>query len=96
MLFIKDLVNNEELNKVQNFFTEYDSEIETITQEEVEKTSCVSKYITSLVSVCYQKSVESIENTTVGNRIIRKRNLQQVMRESFYHGANRFGNNFIA
>ena len=26
----------------------------------------------------------------------RKRNLQQVMQESFFYGSNRFGNNFIA
>ena len=38
----------------------------------------------------------NIENTKVGNKLKRKRNLQQVMRESFFYGANRFGNNFIA
>ena len=43
-----------------------------------------------------KKSVEDIENTKVGNKLKRKRNLQQVMRESFFSGANRFGNNFIA
>ena len=42
------------------------------------------------------KAVEEIENTTVGNKIKRKKNLQQVMKESFFYGANRFGNNFIA
>ena len=56
----------------------------------------VSKYISSLVCGQYQKSVEDIENTVIGNRVKRKRNLQQVMRESFFYGANRFGNNFIA
>ena len=42
------------------------------------------------------ESVEDIANTKIGNKIVRKRNLQQVMRESFFYGANRFGNNFIA
>ena len=52
--------------------------------------------MTSLVSGLYNKSVEDIANTNVGNKIVRKRNLQQVMKESFFYGANRFGNNFIA
>ena len=79
-----------------NFFNEFDTEVRTITPEEIEEENSVSKYISSLVSGQYQKSVEDIENTKVGNRIKRKRNLQQVMRESFFYGANRFGNNFIA
>ena len=69
--------------------------VETKAQETVEETP-VSKYITSLATGCYAKSVNDIANTKVGNTIVRKRNLQQVMRESFFYGANRFGNNFIA
>ncbi len=88
-------VSNEELNKVNNFFNDYEA-VETVTPEEVEQETAVSKYITSLVTSCYKKSVEDIENTKVGSRVVRKRNLQQVMRESFFYGANRFGNNFIA
>jgi len=40
--------------------------------------------------------VKENENTIVGNKLKRKRNLQQIMKESFFYGANRFGNNFIA
>ena len=65
--------------------------------EEVEKETNVSKYLHSLVTSCYQKSVEDIANTQIGkNRSVRKRSLQQVMQESFFYGANRFGRNFIA
>ncbi|MCQ2744043.1 MAG: hypothetical protein MJ230_04510 [bacterium] len=96
MLFVNETVKREELNTIQDFFAEYDNEIKTVTEEEAEVETCVSKYITSLVSGCYQKSVEDIENTTVGNKLVRRRNLSQIMQESFYHGANRFGNNFIA
>ena len=32
----------------------------------------------------------------IGNKLTRKRSLQQVMQESFFYGSNRFGNNFIA
>ena len=89
-------VTVEDTRAISNFFDEFDSEIRTITPEEIEEETCVSKYISSLVSGQYQKSVEDIENTKVGNRITRKRSLQQVMQESFFYGANRFGNNFIA
>ena len=89
-------VTVDEVNNISNFFEKYDTEVEVVAFEESKKVSNVSKYITSLVSGQYQKSVEDIENTKVGNRITRKRNLQQVMQESFFYGANRFGNNFIA
>ena len=93
MLFVTEPVKQEDLNKVNNFFAEYD---EAVQAPEREEETNVSKYISSLVSGCYQKSIEDIENTKVGNRVTRKRNLQQVMQESFFYGANRFGNNFIA
>ena len=94
MLFTTQTVSQEELNNIANFFEEYDSEkVQAPVSEEDNK---VSQYITSLATGCYAKSVEEIANTKVGNRVVRKRNLQQVMRESFFYGSNRFGNNFIA
>ena len=96
MLFVNQSINSEELNKVNNFFAQYHEDIKTVAPEEVEVETTVSKYITSLVSNQYQKSIEDIENTKVGNKRIRKRSLQQVMQESFFSGSNRFGNNFIA
>ena len=96
MLFQASKISQDELNNINNFFMEYDREVETVTPEEAEEETTISKYVTSLVTGCYQKSVEDIANTKVGNRITRKRNLQQVMQESFFYGANRFGNNFIA
>ena len=96
MLFTVESIKNEELNSIQNFFEEFDSEVKTVTPEEAEQESNVSKYITSLVSNCYEKSVNDIQNTKVGNKVIRRKNFQQVMQESFFYGANRFGNNFIA
>ena len=96
MLFTTQQITNEELNSITNFFEAFESEVETVSPEEVNEETTVSKYITSLATGCYAKSVEEIANTKVGNRITRKRSLQQVMRESFFYGANRFGNNFIA
>ena len=95
MLFTTQTVKSEDLNKINEFFNEYDKEVETVEENEIEKESCVSKYISSLVSSKYQQSIEDIENTKVGNKLVRKRSLQQVMQESFFYGANRFGNNFI-
>lgn len=96
MLFTEQNITNEELKSISNFFDQFESELTTVSPKEAQQESSVSKYITSLVTGCYQKSVEAIANTNVGNKIVRKRNLQQVMRESFFYGANRFGNNFIA
>ena len=98
MLFTTSTITNKEINEVNNFFNQFDNEFEAVKTVEVEEVveTPVSKYITSLVSSQYQKSVEDIENTKVGNRVVRKRNLQQIMQQSFYHGANRFGTNFIA
>ena len=96
MLFTEQKITNEELQSINNFFEQFEKEIETVTPEEAQEETTVSKYVTSLVTGCYAKSVEDIANTKVGNRITRRRNLQQVMKESFFYGANRFGNNFIA
>ena len=98
MLFTTSTITNKEINEVNNFFNQFDNEFEAVKTVEVEEVveTPVSKYITSLVSSQYKKSVEDIENTKVGNRVVRKRNLQQVMQESFFYGSNRFGNNFIA
>ena len=95
MLFTTETISNEEIKSIDNFFNEFEA-VETVAPEAAEEETSVTKYLHSLVSSYYQKSVEDIANTKIGNKIVRKRNLQQVMRESFFYGANRFGNNFIA
>ena len=95
-LFIKTEVTTEEMSSIKDFFEEFDKEVKTVAPEEVNKETPVTKYISSLVTSCYEKSIEDIANTKIGNKVVRKRNLQQVMRESFFYGSNRFGNNFIA
>ena len=95
MLFITETVKLEELNNIQNFFNEFEA-VETVDVNETQEPSNVSLYLTSLVSGQYQKSIEDIQGTKVGSSIKRRKNLQQVMRESFFYGANRFGTNFIA
>ena len=95
MLFTTETISNKEIESINNFFNEFES-VETVSVEEAKQETTVTKYINSLVTSCYQKSVDEIANTKVGNKVVRKRNLQQVMRESFFYGANIFGNNFIA
>ncbi len=95
MLFTTETISNKEIESINNFFNEFEA-VETVSVEDSQKETTVAKYINSLVTSCYQKSVDEIANTKVGNRVVRKRNLQQVMKESFFYGANRFGNNFIA
>ena len=96
MLFTAETVSNEELNAISNFFDTFEGELNTVSPEEANEETSVSKYITSLATGIYAKSVNDIANTEVNKKVIRKRNLQQVMQESFFYGANRFGNNFIA
>ena len=98
MLFTVDTLKIEELNSINNFFANIDNEFDAVVtvEEETPVETPVSKYISSLVCGQYAKAVEDIENTKVGNKLKRKRNLQQIMKESFFYGANRFGNNFIA
>ena len=98
MLFTVDTVKTEELNIINNFFANLNNEFDAVVtvEDETPLETPVTKYISSLVCGQYAKAVEEIENTTVGNKIKRKKNLQQVMKESFFYGANRFGNNFIA
>ena len=98
MLFTTEAIKTEDLNKVTNFFANNVDEFSSVVTVEEDKPveNSVSKYINSLVSNQYAKAIEEIEGTKVGNKLKRKRNLQQIMRESFFYGANRFGNNFIA
>ena len=97
MLFVSETVKTEDLNTINNFFTNIENEFNPVViTEETPQETTVTKYISSLVSSQYAKSIEDIENTKIGNRIRKKKNLQQIMQESFFYGANRFGNNFIA
>ena len=98
MLFIAEVIKQDDLDNARNFFVQIDNEFEAVNtvSDETSVDSPVAQYLSSLVCGQYKKAIENIENTTIGNKIKRKRNLQQVMRESFFYGANRFGNNFIA
>ena len=97
---VDNILKEDDIQDINNFFVQFDEEENIFEHKphevEEEKESTVTKYVNSLVTSCYAKSVEDIANTTVGSKIKRKRNLQQIMQESCFYGANRFGKNFIA
>ena len=100
MIFTTDVINENQIKEINNFFSTFENdnpvEVTEPVTEDVQSEEVVYKYISTLVSDKYRQSVEDIENTHLGNRRTKKRNLQQIMKESFFAGANRFGNNFIA
>jgi len=53
-------------------------------------------FVASVANEYYAKAQDDIANTTIGNKATRKKNFRQIMQESFFYGANRFGTNFIA
>ena len=70
MLFTTETISNEEIKSIDNFFNEFEA-VETVAPEAAEEETTVTKYLHSLVSSCYQKSVEDIANTKIGNKIVR-------------------------
>ena len=44
----------------------------------------------------YKETSTAIKDTDLNNKKLVKKTLSQMMRQSFFHGANRFGTNFIA
>ena len=63
---------------------------------EVVEESSVNIFVSSIAGSFYKQSVEEIANTKVGNKVVRNKNFREMMQESFFYGANRFGHNFIA
>ena len=83
MLFVTTVITKEEENKVNEVF-------------EVVEESSVNIFVSSIAGNLYKQSIEDIANTKVGNKVVRNKNFKQMMQESFFYGANRFGHNFIA
>ena len=44
----------------------------------------------------YKEVSEVINSVDITNKDVRSKTLKQLMNESFFHGASRFGDNFIA
>ena len=48
------------------------------------------------ITQTYKDTSKAIDEINLDERKIVKKTLSQIMKQSFFHGANRFGTNFIA
>ena len=51
---------------------------------------------TNTVSDTYKQTSDAVNSVDLNNRHVIKKTLVEMMRQSFFHGASRFGTNFIA
>lgn len=48
------------------------------------------------VTSAYKDTSKALKEVELSDRKVVKKTLTQIMKQSFFHGANRFGTNFIA
>ena len=48
------------------------------------------------VTSAYKDTSKALQEVELGGKKVVKKTLSQMMKQSFFHGANRFGTNFIA
>ena len=48
------------------------------------------------VSDTYKTTSDAIKDVKLNDKLIIRKSLTDLMKQSFFHGANRFGTNFIA
>ncbi len=51
---------------------------------------------TNTVSDAYKQTSEALNSVNLNQKHVIKKTLVDMMRQSFFHGASRFGTNFIA
>ena len=51
---------------------------------------------TNTVSGAYKQTSDALNSVDLNNKHVIKKTLVEIMRQSFFHGASRFGTNFIA
>ncbi|CDE88167.1 unknown [Clostridium sp. CAG:729] len=44
----------------------------------------------------YKQTSEAVNSVSLSDKIVVKKTLVEIMKQSFFHGPNRFGRNFIA
>ena len=52
--------------------------------------------LTNTVSDTYKNTAEAISEVNLSNKFVVRKTLVELMKQSFFHGSNKFGNNFIA
>ncbi len=48
------------------------------------------------ISDTYKTTSEAINDVKLNDKLVIRKSLSALMKQSFFHGANRFGTNFIA
>ena len=48
------------------------------------------------VTDTYKETSDALNNVDLNNKHVIRKSLVEIMRQSFFHGASRFGTNFIA
>lgn len=44
----------------------------------------------------YKQTSEAVNSVSLSDKVVVKKTLVEIMKQSFFHGSNRFGRNFIA
>ena len=52
--------------------------------------------LTNTVSDTYKNTAIALNEVNLSNKFIVRKTLVELMKQSFFHGSNKFGNNFIA
>lgn len=48
------------------------------------------------ISEQYKETSDAIKEVKLNDRLVIRKSLTELMKQSFFHGANRYGTNFIA
>ncbi len=52
--------------------------------------------LTNTVTDTYKNTAQALKEVNLSNKYIVRKTLVDLMKQSFFHGSNKFGNNFIA
>lgn len=70
--------------------------IDTREKKEKKEKKMATLLFSTKVSDIYKEVSDVIKTVDVTNKDVRVKTMKEIMTESFFHGATRFGDNFIA
>jgi len=69
---------------------------EVLQLAEIKHTANAEMFLRQTISQQYKKVSEDLDSTVANKRKVRKKSMRDLMQQSFFHGANWMGSNFIA
>ena len=72
------------------------TDLNKIKQLREDKTMATMLLFSDAVTSAYKDTSKALKEVDLGDKKIVKKTLSQLMKQSFFHGANRYGTNFIA